>query len=196
MINKEGNVMTGNTGHSGRWPLSRWRITAWTIVVLVLLLPLVAMPFTDEVNWDVADFAFASVLLIGAGITFELVVRKTGNTAYRYAVGLALAAAVLLFWINGAVGIIGSENNDANLMYLGVLAVGFIGALIARFEPRGMARALFITAFAQVLVAVIALVGGWGVTGPIWPGDVLGLTLFFTALWVGSALLFRNAAWK
>ena len=42
-------------------------------------------------------------------------------------------------------------------MYFGVLAVGFIGAFIARFQPRGMARALFATAVAQALVPVIAL---------------------------------------
>jgi len=42
------------------------------------------------------------------------------------------------------------------LMYIGVLAVGIIGALIARFQPHGMARALFATALAQMLVAVIA----------------------------------------
>ena len=38
--------------------------------------------------------------------------RKTGDAAYRTAVGVALAAAFLLIWVNGAVGIIGSENND------------------------------------------------------------------------------------
>jgi hypothetical protein len=34
-------------------------------------------------------------------------------------------------------------------MYIGVLAVGIIGAIIARLRPRGMARALFATALAQ-----------------------------------------------
>ena len=120
--------------------------------------------------------------------------RKPDNTAYKSAVGLALAAAFLLFWVNGAVGIIGDARNDANLMYGGVLAVGIIGAIIARFQPHGMARALFATALAQALVAVIALIAGLGSTAPIWPWDILILTGFFAALWVGSALLFRKAA--
>jgi hypothetical protein len=120
--------------------------------------------------------------------------RKPGNTAYKSAVGLALAAAFFLFWVNSAVGIIGDESNDANLMYLGVLAVGGIGAIVARFQPHGMARALFATALAQALVAVIALIAGLGSTGPIWPWDVLILTGFFGASWLGSALLFRTAA--
>ncbi len=115
------------------------------------------------------------------------------RNAYRAAVGVALAAASLLIWLTGAVGIIGSEDNNANSMYFGVLAVGIIGAIIARFRPNGMARALFSTALAQALVAVIALLFGLGFPwGP--PGEILGLNGFFVALFVGSALLFRYAA--
>jgi hypothetical protein len=57
----------------------------------------------------------------------------TDNRAYRAAVGVAIAAAFILVWMNLAVGIIGSEDNPANLMYGGVLAIGIIGAVIARF---------------------------------------------------------------
>jgi hypothetical protein len=173
---------------------NRSRIAGWSAATLLLLLPLVAMQFTDEVVWDVADFAIAGTLLVGAGVTLELAARRTGNGAYRAAVGVALGAAVILVWVNGAVGVIGSESNDANLMYGGVLAVGVIGALIARFRPHGMARALLATALAQALVAVIALIAGLGSTGPIWPRDILMLTGFFVALWLGSASLFQKAA--
>ena len=78
-------------------------------------------------------------------------------------------------------------------MYAGVLAVGMIGAVIARFEPQGMARALLATALAQALVAVIALVArlGYPASPPL---EILGLTGFFMALWIGSAWLFRKAA--
>ncbi len=134
---------------------------------------------------------------IGAGFVAVfrvLAARMPGNTAYKFAVALALVAAFLLFWVNGAVGIIGDEDNDANMMYGGVVAVGFVGSIIARFQPHGMAHALFATALAQVLVAAIALSAGWGSSGPIWPRDVLFLTAFFAALWGGSALLFRRAA--
>lgn len=159
-----------------------------------LLLPLLAMQFSDEVVWDVTDFAVAGFLLFGAGLTYELIARKGGNFAYRAAVGVAVAAALLLVWMNLAVGIIGNEENPANLMYIGVLAVGIIGTLVARFQPHGMARALFATALAQILVAVIALVIGLGSSGPIWPRDVLIATGLFAALWVGSSLLFRRAS--
>ena len=152
--------MEGNTEDGGGQRGSRWRIAAWAAAALILLLPLFAMQFTDQVVWDVADFAIFGALLVGVGVTFELAARKTGNSAYRSAVGVALAAVFILVWVNGAVGIIGSEDNDANLMYYGVLAVGLIGAFVARFQPRGMARALFATALAQALVAVIALIAG------------------------------------
>lgn len=163
----------------------------------LLLLPLLAMRFTNQVAWDLIDFIMAGALLLGTGLTYELVARKAGTIAYRVAVGIALAAALLLVWINLAVGIIGSEDNPANLMYVGVLAVGLIGAAIARLEAGGMARALFGSALATALVPAIALIIG---KPSITPGDapgVLGvfvLNTFFVILFAGSALLFRRAA--
>src|ERR671917_2313853 len=111
---------------------------------------------------------------------------------YRYAVGVALAAASILAWLSLGVGIIGRDGDPANLMYVGVLAVGIIGAVLARFRPHGMARALFATALAQVLVAVIVLIFGLGLP---WsqPVEILALNAFFVSLFVGSALLFRYA---
>jgi hypothetical protein len=88
--------------------------------------------------------------------------------------------------MNLAVGIIGNEENPANLMFFAIPVVGMVGALIAHFESRGMARALVATAIAQALVAVIALIAGWGYT--------FILTGFFILLWLTSAQLFRKAA--
>lgn len=145
-------------------------------------------------GWDVLDFALFVALLAGVGVIYALVARTRSSTVYRAAAAIALAAAFILIWINGAVGIIGDENNDANMMFFGVLAIGLTGSLVARFQPQGMARALLATGLAQVLVAAVALIGGLGSTGPIWPRDILILTAFFTALWLASALLFRKAA--
>lgn len=178
--------MAGNAGSGSDRRSRRWRIAAWGMAALMLLLPLVAMQFTDEVNWSVADFAVFGAMLAAAGGAFELAARMTRNAPYRTAVGVALAAAFLLVWANGAVGIIGSEDNPANLMFGGVLAVGLAGAAVARFRPRGMARALVATAVAQALVAVIAAVAGLGY--------IFVATAFFGALWLASAWLFRRAA--
>lgn len=171
-----------------------WRLAPWAAAALILLAPLVAMQFTDEVNWDATDFAVMAALLFGACGAWELAARMTANVAYRAAAGVAVVTAFLLIWINLAVGIIGSENNSANLMFGGVLAVGILGALIARFRPQGMARALGAMAFAQVLAGVTAVLAGWGSTGANWPEVIILLTGFFAALWLLSAWLFRKAA--
>jgi hypothetical protein len=107
--------------------------------------------------------------------------------------GVAIAAAFILVWLSLGVGIIGKDGDPANLMYFGVLAVGVIGAIIARLQPHGMARALFATAIAQALVAAIALIAGLGLP---WsgPAEILVLNGFFIALFAGSAWLFRRAA--
>ena len=125
-------------------------------VALILLIPVVAMQFSDEWNWDLFDFVFAGTLLFGAGLTYELVAKKGGTTAYRAAVGVAVATALVLVWVNAAVGIIG-DHEFFNLMYFGVLAIGAVAAIIARFEPQGMARALLAVAIAQMLVPLIVL---------------------------------------
>ncbi|WP_044194554.1 hypothetical protein [Hyalangium minutum] len=178
--------MAGNTENGSGRLGSRWRRALWGTAALLLLAPGVAMQFTEEVAWGPADFALFGAMLFAACGTYELAARVTGNTAYRAAAGVALAAAFILVWLNLAVGIIGSEENPASLMYGGVLAVGLMGALLARFQPQGMARALAGTALAQAVAAVIALIAGWG--------NALILTGLFVALWLTSAQLFRKAA--
>ena len=115
------------------------------------------------------------------------------NNTYRFATGVALAAALLLIWLSLGVGIIGADGDPANVMYFGVLAIGVIGAVITRFEPYGMARALFAMALAQALVTIVAVVAGLGLP---WsgPAELLALNGFFIALYVGSAWLFRRSA--
>jgi hypothetical protein len=178
-------VMAGKTGIGGRGR-SRWPGALWGAAALVLLMPWVAMQFTEEVNWGLHDFVTFGGMLVAACGTCELAARKTANTAYRAAVGVAVATAFILVWLNLAVGIIGNEDNPANLMYGGVLAVGIVSAIIVRFQPHGMARALVATAVAQALVAVIALFAG--------SGSAVILTGLFVAMWLTSAWLFRKAA--
>jgi hypothetical protein len=90
------------------------------------------------------------------------------RTMYRIATGLTLVASCLLIWLSLGVGIIGADGDPANLMYFGVIGVGIIGAIIARLQPLGMAYTLFAIAFAQALVAAVALIMGLGLpySGP------------------------------
>ena len=113
-----------------------------------------------------------------------------GTTAYRFAVGLALTAAFLIVWLNAAAGLIGIEDDDpANLLYVGVLAIGLIGAIIARFQPHGLARAMFATALAQALVGAIALM----LPNTASSTQIVILHGIFVALFAGAGLLFRYA---
>lgn len=162
-------------------------------VVCLLLVPLVAMVFTNEVNWDETDFIVAGILLFGSGLLFEVAARKGGSLSYRAASGMAIFTGLVLVWMNLAVGLIGNEDNPANLMYAGVLAVCVIGAAIARFRARGMSRALFVTAAAQLLVPMVALI--------IWRPELNGglvavffLNAIFALLWLGSGALYLTAA--
>ena len=178
-----------------RASIRRQMLYVATATAAILMVPLIAMQFTDEVNWDLADFIVMAILLLGSGLAYVLIAKLSDSTAYRVAVGIAALAGFLLIWVNLAVGIIGSEDNPANLLYLAVLAAGIIGAGWARFQPRGMARALFVTAVVQLLVPVIAVIiwwpsfeGGAGMVG------IFILNAFFAALFAIAGLLFRNSA--
>jgi hypothetical protein len=159
----------------------------------LLLVPLVAMQFTDEVVWTPFDFAAAGTLLVGTALLYRLGIRYATDFVYRAAVGVAVGSALFLVWSNLAVGLIGSEDNPANFMYGGVLAVCLAGAVAARSQPRGMARALFATAAAQALVGAIAIILRLGApeSGPL---ELLGVNGMFVVLFVASAALFRRAA--
>jgi hypothetical protein len=131
--------------------MNPWRVLGWSLAVLLLLTPAVAMRFTDQVHWTLGDFVFAAVLLGTTGGAFELAARHSHDRAYRAGAGLTLLAVFLLVWINGAVGIIGSEREPANRLYAVVLLIAIGGALLARFRPAGLARTLFVTALAQAI---------------------------------------------
>jgi hypothetical protein len=77
------------------------------LTAVILLVPLMAMQFTNEVDWGLEDFVVGGVLLIGTGLIYELIVRKMENVAYRAVVGVGLVVALLLIWAQLAVGIIG-----------------------------------------------------------------------------------------
>ena len=146
-------------------------------------------------NWDLLDILVFSTM-IAVVATIVVVARRARSATYRIAVTVAALGAFFLVWINGAVGIIGNEDNEANLLFFGVLAVAAFGSAIARFRARGMAIALYATTAAQVLVAAYAVTMQLGASGPIWPRDILMLTALFSAIWLMSGWLFNRAAAK
>jgi drug/metabolite transporter (DMT)-like permease len=93
----------------------------------ILLLPLVAMQFTDEVDWGLADFILAGVLLGGTGLLLHaLAARKAGNLAYQVvATAIGVAAIVL-----------GEADDAPGLMLFGGLLIVATVALAVRTAQR------------------------------------------------------------
>lgn len=79
-------------------------------------------------------------------------------------------------------------------MFLGVIGIAITGTIAARFEPSGLAIAMFAAAAAEVVVALIVMLFRPGAGEPPGLAGVVILTLVFSAGWLLSALLFRRAA--
>ena len=77
-------------------------------IVVVLLIPLIAMPYTNEVNWTLLDFVVAAVLLLGVGLTLDFIMTKVKTSKLRIIFIIILLIAFLLVWTELAVGIFGT----------------------------------------------------------------------------------------
>ncbi len=141
----------------------------------------------------ILEFAILAAILGAIGFLCAIVWRKFPSKSYRAGVAIALGGAFLLFWINAAVGIVGDTNNDANMLYVGVIGLGVVGTAIARLRPNGMALTLVAMAVAMIAIAGYAMISNTATSGPIWPRDVIGATAFFAALFLVSAWMFRKS---
>lgn len=163
-----------------------FRIVAWTGAVLVMIAPVVAMRFPNSgVNWTASDFVFAGVMIGGSGLMFELTLWLSKSNAYRGGVCVMVAAIFLLIWINGAVGIIGDEDNPLNAMYAGVVATAVLGSFFARFRARGMVWAMTAAALGHAIISCVAIAHGH---------FTFVIDGFFAVMWLLAAHLFREAA--
>ena len=163
-----------------------WRILVWGGLAALLALPLVAMQFTDEVDWSPFDFLVMGILFSVVGGCFELAARLSRNWTYRAGFAVTIITSFLTIWVNLAVGMIGNEDNPANLVFTGVLMVAAIGAIVARFRPDGMARAMIVAALAQAGCAAWAVSLGH-------TRDAMFISIF-CVFWLAAAALFRIAA--
>ena len=80
------------------------------ITGIILLIPLIAMQFTAEVNWNIADFIIMAFLLFSMGSLFVLVSRRT-QRKYRIVIGALLVTLLLYIWAELAVGVFTSLGN-------------------------------------------------------------------------------------
>jgi len=170
-----------------------WRIVGWGAAVALLAIPFIAMRFTSEVNWTASDFIFAGVLFALIGGAFELAVRASSSRFYRGGTALALLGTLLTIWANLAVGIVGSEDNPANLWFFAALLVGIAGAIIARFRAAGMSLVAFATAVSLWIAFAIASFGPTDEPLVSHTVEFAGISIF-ALLFITSAALFHKAA--
>lgn len=134
-------------------------------------------------------------LVFGLGVAYQWVTRNRDTVEYRIAVGLSLAAGFMLLWGNFVQM---ADVTPFAALYFVVPVVGLVGTAVARLHPRGMARALGVTALAQISVLAILVVllmirkpevTTW--TPPEWRG-FFGNTMN-GLMFAASALLFQKA---
>lgn len=164
-----------------------------SVTLLLLLVPLVAMQFSHEVNWQIGDFMVMGTLLIATGFSYCIIVNQMSKRALiRIAVGLAVLCCFALVWVNLAVGLIASESHPANLLCYGVVIIAVIGTIVAGNDIKKLSTLLFLMAVMQWLIPVIAIYL-WAL--PVDHGsDLLRIFLFnsvFAIVFLISGFLFR-----
>ncbi len=79
-----------------------------SVVLIILSVPLIAMKFTNEVNWDVYDFWVAAILLFGLGLMISFLWQRFSKSKYKVPIIIVTLILFILLWIELAVGIFGS----------------------------------------------------------------------------------------
>ena len=77
-------------------------------IALILLIPLIAMQFTSDVKWSLTDFVAMGILLLGTGLSCELVMRRVKKIEHRIVICGIILLAFFLIWVELAVGIFGT----------------------------------------------------------------------------------------
>ena len=87
--------------------LKQNKIFGWIAVATcaVLLIPLIAMRFSDEVQWDTLDFTVMGLLIFSMASLFVLVARSLDGR-HRIWAGIAFALLFVWAWAEMAVGVL------------------------------------------------------------------------------------------
>lgn len=79
-----------------------------TIITCILAVPLIAMQFTNEVNWQINDFVTATFLLIATVLVIEFITRIVKDKKLKLLLLVLLVLGLILLWAELAVGIFNS----------------------------------------------------------------------------------------
>jgi hypothetical protein len=154
----------------------------------VLMVPLVASQVVEGWHWSAGSFVFVYVLFFATGMVYALVARRMSAWSYKAGVGVALVAGFALGWSNMVQ--VADSGHPENLAYYSVLAVGVVGAVLARLEARGLALTMFAMAATLALIAVMLPSGA--------PPEMARRMAIghgvFVVLFTASGLLFRRVS--
>ncbi len=78
------------------------------IIGLIITIPLIAMQFTNEVNWSLFDFIIAFILLSVIGLTINYILQLTNRLQNKIFFCIMVLLIGLLIWTELAVGVFGS----------------------------------------------------------------------------------------
>ena len=72
------------------------------------MIPLLAMQFTDDVNWSIFDFVVMGFLLLFFSFGIDITMKKVKNENVKILYVILTILIFLLIWAELAVGIFGS----------------------------------------------------------------------------------------
>ena len=114
------------------------------------------------------------------------------RSTYRAALAVALGSTVLLLWMIGALGVIGSGGRQ-DLLYVGVVGVALVGSVLARLRPQRHGPGHGGDRGRPARVAVVSLVAGLQDLDGASVTEILGITEMYVALFGTAGWLFRRS---
>ncbi|MEN3972742.1 hypothetical protein WJS89_08695 [Sphingomicrobium sp. XHP0235] len=171
--------------------LKTLRPIAWALVAFLVALPAIATALGAEgVDWGSEDYIAAAILLGGAGLVVELLVRVSRDWNYRIAALLVTSGALFTLWSNLAVGIVGNEDNPINIGYFLIVPLLALGATVVKLKAAGMAAVARVAATFYIGMGIAAFASGQGNPAPF----IIGIHAVFVTIFAGAGLLFQRAA--
>ncbi len=157
----------------------------WAVLGGLWALASAAALASEAFAWDARDHLAFAALLLGPGLVEEAA-RPLRADARRWAgLLIILGGLFLLAWGNAAVGLFGSADADVNMLVWPVIALGILGCLRARADPRRLARTAAALAGLQVVITAMA-----AVAHPLAANELV-TSLVFVGLWLAARHMLR-----
>lgn len=178
-------IIRENATHMPQPLKNTLRVALWTLAVWMV--PVTAAQFVPDWHWAIGGFVRVYLVLFAAAMALTLIAKRMKVWSYKAGVTLATVTALSLGW--STMVQTADSGHPERLWFLSVLAVGLIGAALARLKAPGLAFTLFAMA---VVLTLITLVLPTGAAPDLAQRMAFGHALC-VILFAGSGLLFRHA---